>query len=79
MLTYKITGGTRSSQNPDNSGLIHTHIEVDDTTIYLSRFLSSKLWVIEIPHDNTIGTLGTITENFRHLDDETFTYLSESA
>lgn len=73
MLSFTLTGGTISITNPtDKSGLIKTNVEVNETTVHLSRFISSKLHCVEIEHNDTIGNLGNICQNYTHLDDETF-------
>ena len=73
MLSFKLTGGIISVANPDDkSRLIHTNVEVHEEIVHLSRFISSKLYCIEIPHDNTISALDGICANYTHIDDDTF-------
>jgi len=73
IVAFKMIGGYSSIANPEDTTMItHTNVEVYEHHVQLSRMLDSKLHVIDIPHDGSIGYVGNICNNYTQLDNNTF-------
>lgn len=73
MLSFKLVGGVMSVANPeDTSKVIYTNVEVHKDTVYISRFVASKLYSIEVAHENSVELMDAICSNYAKIDNDTF-------